>query len=150
MTALGDTADYFETEIKNIDDEEDEPEIEKVLVGQYLLEEVLGNVNSAVIISPITEDSDLILSDGKTIKAVGIDVPWHITLGVVGGETEASKEVLRLIPLIQAEIMKDITQGGTCTESTWGHPRVVYDSSINDDIGAMAAGRIIVITTYSE
>lgn len=150
MSALGDTAEYFETEIKSITDDEDEPEIEKVVVGQYLLEEILGNVNSAVIISPITEDSDLIVSDGETIKAVGINVPWHITLGVVGGDTEASKEILRLTPLVQAEIAKDLTQGGTCTESTWGHPRAVYDAGISKDIGAISAGRIIVITTYSD
>lgn len=144
MTALDDTAEYFETGIGTIEG------IDTVIIGQYDLEDILGNVNNAVIIAPITEEADLELADGVGINVVGINVPWHITLGVTGHKNEATMEVLRLVPLIQAELAKDMTQGGTCTESVWAKPRVIYDANVNQNIGPMSAARLIIITTYSD
>ena len=138
------TAEYLETELKTVTG------LDLVVVGSYDLEDIMGNVNTAATIAPITEETDMDLSDGEEIKAAGMHVPWHITIGASGDRSPATFQVLELVDLIKAKLAKDLTQGGTCIESSWAKPRVIYEANDLEQGGSISAARIILMTYYAD
>ncbi len=147
MTILG-TATNLEARMKALKETVDEEQVsvlDEVVVGDYDTSKMPPG--KTLSIRAVTEEGTLDFA-GPNPPDSPFSTPWHLTLYVSGQISKATKEVYRIIPLLKASILTDMTFGGSCTEAYWAEPNVIYDEEPKTPSNMVAAARIIFYANY--
>lgn len=119
--------------------------LDNVVIGDYDTNQMPpGKVLS---IRAVTEDYTLDFA-GPNPPDSPFTVPWHLTLYVSGPVSDATLEVYRVVPLIKASILNDMTFGGACSEGYWAQPSVIYDEIMKTKTRMISGARIIFMTNH--
>lgn len=136
------------TEVTGQDDEGEDITanvLDTVVVGDYDTNQMPPG--KALSIRAVLEDDTLDYA-GPNPTPTPFTVPWHLTLYVTGQISQATLEVYRIVPLIKASILTDMTFSGACSEAYWAKPNTIYDEITRNKSQMTSGARIIFMTTY--